>query len=107
MFKKEEGRIIWNKSAWELHDFIRGMSPWPGAFTFHGANRLKIIAATPIPGHPPEPSGTVIQSFPDELKIATGNGILSILEIQGPSGKLLTIRDFLRGYHLSPGDQFE
>ncbi|MCG2753471.1 MAG: methionyl-tRNA formyltransferase [Desulfobacteraceae bacterium] len=107
MLKKEDGRILWSKSARELHNFIRGISPWPGAFTFHGANRLKIVAAEPFAGSPSEPFGTVIQSFPDELKISTGDGGLSIIEIQGPSGKRLAIRDFLRGYRLSPGDRLE
>ena len=39
----------------------------------------------------------------DELQIATANGALSLLEIQGPSGKRLLIRDFLRGYNIAPG----
>jgi methionyl-tRNA formyltransferase len=107
MLKKEEGRIDFRKSAKSIHDCIRGMSPWPGAFTFHGANRLKITEATPLSGHPRELPGTVVQSFPDELKIATGEGFLSVLKIQGPSGKLLSIGDFLRGYRLIPGDRFE
>jgi methionyl-tRNA formyltransferase len=106
MLKKEEGRIDFHKSARELHDFIRGMTPWPGAFTFHGANRLKIVEAAPLSGHPVDLPGSVVPGFPDELKIATGDGFLSILKIQGPSGKLLSMGDFLRGYRLIPGDRF-
>jgi methionyl-tRNA formyltransferase len=47
--------------------------------------------------------GTVIKSFPDELWISTGKGVLSIMELQGESGKRLLIKDFLRGYKLLPG----
>jgi methionyl-tRNA formyltransferase len=45
----------------------------------------------------------VLPGFEDELRVATGDGVLSILEIQGESGKRLPIRDFLRGCDLPPG----
>ena len=50
-----------------------------------------------------ETPGTVIKGFPDELRIATGKGVLSVMEIQGASGKRLLIKDFLRGYDLPFG----
>ena len=50
-----------------------------------------------------EPPGTVLMGFPDELRVATGEGVLSIREIQGASGKRLTIKDFLRGHPIPPG----
>ena len=53
------------------------------------------------------PPGTVLPSFPDELEIATGENALSIIEIQGPSGKRLQIQDFLRGYKIEPGTRLE
>jgi methionyl-tRNA formyltransferase len=103
LLKKQDGRIRWQKSADELDTFIRGMTPWPGAFTFHHKNRLKILKAAPIQENPTEPAGTIIEAFPDELCVATGKGVLSISEIQGPSGKRLGVADFLRGYKLPPG----
>jgi len=103
LLKKQDGRIRWQKSADELDTFIRGMTPWPGAFTFHHKNRLKILKAAPIQENPTEPAGTIIETFPDELCVATGKGVLSISEIQGPSGKRLGVADFLRGYKLPPG----
>jgi methionyl-tRNA formyltransferase len=53
-----------------------------------------------------ESPGTVIQGFPDELRIATGEGVLSIKELQGTSGKRLQISDFLRGFTITPGTVF-
>ena len=93
----------WEMPAEPLDAFVRGMSPWPGAFTFHGDKRLKIFKAVPIHMDIAEPPGTVIKGFPDELRVATGKGALSILEIQEESGKRLSITDFLRGYHLPTG----
>jgi methionyl-tRNA formyltransferase len=103
LLKKQDGHIRWQKTADELDAFIRGMTPWPGAFAFHHKNRLKILKAVPISENFKEPPGTILKTFPDELWVATAKGALSILEIQGPSGKRLPIADFLRGYQLPAG----
>jgi methionyl-tRNA formyltransferase len=103
LLSKQDGRIDWHKPAQTIEPFIRGMTPWPGAFTFHETNRLKIFRAKPVSKPFEDPPGTVLQGFPDELVIATGKDALMILEIQGPSGKRLSIEDFLRGYRLPAG----
>ena len=107
LLKKQDGHIRWQKPADELVALIRGMTPWPGAFTFHNKNRLKILKAVPIPENPTEPAGTILKTFPDELCVATTKGALSIIEIQGPSGKRLPIADFLRGYPLPAGTRLK
>jgi methionyl-tRNA formyltransferase len=103
LLKKQDGHIDWQRPAEKLEPFIRGVTPWPGAFTFHNETRLKLFEATPISGSVSEAAGTILKTFPDELRVATGKGILSIVEIQGPSGKRLGVADFLRGYRLPPG----
>jgi methionyl-tRNA formyltransferase len=107
MLKKSDGQLDWKKPAKTLELFVRGMTPWPGTFTFHENNRLKIFKARSVSRNFQEAPGTVLQSFPDELVIATGDGALSILEIQGPSGKRLAIKDFLHGYKLQPGTKLK
>ena len=103
LIKKSDGRINWENPAETLEAFIRGMKPWPGAFTFHGDKRLIIFKAKPILMDAAETPGTVIKGFPDELRVATGKGILSVMGIQGASGKRLLTKDFLRGYDLPFG----
>jgi len=103
MLKKNDGRINWERPANTLETFIRGMTPWPGAFTFHEKKRLKIFRAKTIIMDTEASPGTVIKGFPDELWISTGKGVLSIMELQSESGKRLFIKDFLRGYKLPPG----
>lgn len=103
LLKKQDGHINWQRPAEKLEAFIRGMTPWPGAFSFHNEKRLKIIKAAPISEGVSEVPGTILKTFPDELRVATGKGALSILEIQGPSGKRLGIAEFLRGYRLPAG----
>lgn len=103
LLKKQDGHIRWHEPADKLAAFIRGMTPWPGAFTFHNEKRLKILKALSLPQKVTEPPGTVLKAFPDELRVATDTGALAILEIQGPSGKQLPVADFLRGYPLPAG----
>jgi methionyl-tRNA formyltransferase len=107
LLKKSDGRIAWDAPADKISAFIRGMTPWPGAFTFHKGKSFKIFAARPITADVSQSPGTVIKGFPDELRVATAKGILSVLEIQGASGKRLPIADFLRGYALPPGTVLE
>ncbi len=105
MLKKSDGHIDWKKPALEIEALIRGMTPWPGAFTFQGDKRLKIYKAQAIQENPAERKaapGTVLPGFPDELRAATGKGVLLLKEIQGASGKRLSIEDFLRGYPIPP-----
>ena len=103
MLKKNDGHMNWKLPAESLEAFIRGMTPWPGAFTFHEKKRLKFFKARTIVMDTDASPGTVIKGFPDELWISTGKGVLSVMEIQGESGKRLLIKDFLRGYQLPPG----
>ncbi len=103
LLKKGDGRIVWEKNAEHIASFIRGVTPWPGAFTFQDNKRLKIFSAKPISVEVDESPGTVVKGFPDELRIATGKGVLAVIEIQGASGKRLLIKDFLMGNQMPPG----
>ena len=107
MLKKAHGKLDWQKSARELDNFIRGMSPWPGAFTFLAKKRLKIYKARAVEGEAGAAPGTVIEGFTDEIRVATGDGALSILEIQGASGKRMPTGEFLRGFRVAPGQLME
>ncbi len=100
MLKKADGRIDWSKSAEEIERFIRGMTPWPGAFTFMNSKRIKIFGARVCfltESHAP---GTVIPGFDDELRVACGRDALCILELQADSGKRMDIEQFLKGQRI-------
>jgi methionyl-tRNA formyltransferase len=103
MLTKDDGLINWNKPAEFLERFIRGVTPWPGAFTFLGDKRLKIFKSQPVESEITAAPGTILEGFPGELRIATAEGALTIQEIQGASGKRLSIADFLRGHPIKPG----
>ncbi|MFP4475656.1 MAG: methionyl-tRNA formyltransferase [Desulfatibacillaceae bacterium] len=101
---KEDGRLDWTRPAWELDCHARGMTPWPGAFAYHGDKRLKIWRARAVEGQADAAPGTVLCASGDAFHVACGEGILSLLEVQGASGKRLSAGDFLRGVNVAPGD---
>ena len=106
MLRKKDGRIDWTQSPEALDAFVRGMDPWPGAFTTLEGNRLRIYRVKPAQRSEDRPPGTVIKCFPDELRVATGDGAVSILEIQGESGKRMAAADYLRGNPVTKGKAF-
>ncbi len=107
LLKKEDGRIDWTKPAGEIEPFIRGMNPWPGAFTFIGGRRIKIFRAETVARHTDAAPGTVIESAPGTLVIAAGDGALTVLEVQEASGKRLAVAEFLKGGRIPPGEAFD
>ncbi len=101
MLKKEDGKIIWSKSAEEVRNLIRGALPWPGAYTTLDGKLLKIYKARVSDGvgNP----GEVIKSDSGILRIATGSGALDVLELQIEGGKRLKAEEFLRGRKIKEG----
>lgn len=103
LLKKQDGRIDWHLPAEHIEALIRGMNPWPGAYTFYGDRRLKIFKAEVAPIRIEEAPGSVIRSFTGEMRVATGSGALSIIEIQSGSGKRLSIQEFVLGNPIPVG----
>jgi len=106
LLKKSDGRIDWTNSAEEIEAFIRGMSPWPGAFTFYKKNRIKIFKVHVLSADCDETAGTIVKGFQNEIRVATGKGTLSVLELQGASGKRLNIDEYLKGHSIPQGNVF-
>jgi len=107
LLKKQDGRIDWSRPGREIESFIRGVNPWPGAFTFCDDRRLKIYLAQYLDIQTDMAPGTVLVGFPCELRVATGKGVLVLEEIQGASGKCLMTKDFLCGCHIAPGTKLD
>jgi methionyl-tRNA formyltransferase len=103
MLKKKDGHINWERPARDIVNFIRGINPWPGAFTFCGDTRLKIYRSKYLEKETHAAPGTVLMSFPDEILVATGKGTLLIEELQGASGKCLATKEYLCGCSMETG----
>ena len=103
MLSKSDGRIQWSQTNRQIDALVRGVTPWPGAHTFWVDQRLKVFRVSPANAlHPAEP-GTVLSGFQSELRIATGDGALTIDEIQGPGGRRMPAAEFLKGRSIPPG----
>ncbi len=100
MIDKSMGDIDWKKSAVEIENLIRGLNPWPSAYTRLNGKTLKIWKALPEPGGEPPKAGCVYLVNKKELKIHTGDGVLSLLEVQLEGKKRMDIPSFLRGYEV-------
>jgi methionyl-tRNA formyltransferase len=101
MLKKEDGLIDWDRPAARIHNQVRGLDPWPGAYTQLRGEVLKIARTAPETGS--GAPGTVLAADAAGVRIACGEGVLRVGELQLPGKKRLAAGDFLRGCSLPPG----
>jgi methionyl-tRNA formyltransferase len=105
LLKKGDGLIDWKLPATEIHNRIRGLSPWPGAHSYLDGKMVKIIASTVVTGSG-EP-GSVYEQDKKTLDAGTGSGMLRILVIQPEGKKPMTAAEFQRGHRGIAGKKFE
>lgn len=115
MIGRETGRIRWERSAREIHNTVRGCDPFPGAFSFLNGEKIKIWKTEVCPEsdagqrqtlRPDVCPGTVLSAKGDDLLVATGSGVLRILELQGESAKRMKTRAYLSGHPIPEGSAF-
>ena len=98
----ETCQIDWHKTTNEVFNLIRGLSPYPTAFTFLDGKKLKIFSAQKEPGKADDIAGVSPGAFNTDkksyLKFACKDGLISVKEIQLEGKKQLKVEDFLRGY---------
>lgn len=104
LLSKEMGHINYYKTADEIINTIRGLQPWPCAYSFYGENSFKIFSAKKTDEKSVNQPGTIVQSSKDKLIIATSTYNISIKELQLSGKKRMNISDFLRGNKLLEGD---
>lgn len=97
MLSKKDGVIDFTKSAKEIECAIRGLSPWPGAFTSYNGDTLKIWEAEAIEGGEGKTPGTIVDVDKNGIKIATGAGILLAKVIQVPGKRRMNVEDYIKG----------
>lgn len=107
MLEKEMGRMDWTQDAQTLACQVRGLNPWPCAYTECPTGRLKVYLAKAIETECTQNPGTVIASSAKEgLIVACGKGALELLEIQAPNAKRMTAKAYLMGKRIEVGTQF-
>ncbi len=103
LLKKEDGVIDWAMSAMAIANRVRGLTPWPGAYTFAGKERWTIWRAEAIAEQVNGLPGTVAQVTKDAVHVATGNGVLVLREVQPANRRRMTVSEYLAGHPISVG----
>ena len=108
MLTKKQGEISWEQPAKKIECLIRGLNPWPSAYTHYRGKMLKIWRANTLPGQLDQKAepGQAVQVTKHSLEIQTGDGILSVKELQPEGKKRMGVDEFLRGYPVETGERF-
>ena len=104
MLDKQLGNIDWTQSAVSIERLIRGLSPWPSAYTDWNGKVMKIWDAKVEEGSTAATPGSIVKVEKDAFYVQTGEGILKICELQIPGKKRMDAGAFLRGYQIKEGE---
>ena len=105
LLKKKDGLIDWTMTAEQIHNRVRGLSPWPGAYSFLDGRLIKVLE-TEVAEGAGDP-GALIEQGKDGLAAGTGKGMLRIVAIQPEGKKPMSAAEFLRGHRGAVGKKFE
>jgi methionyl-tRNA formyltransferase len=115
MINKTDGLIDWTRPSHEIINKIRAFDPWPTAYTQYNGEPLKIWRAYAQPfvkksfceeEATQSPPGTVLSADNHGLVVSTGDGAITITELQGTNSKKMPAHDYLRGRHIPVGTIF-
>jgi len=106
LLKKEDGAIDWALPATALANRVRGLSPWPGAhIRLAGGDRWTIWRALALPGPVTEPPGVIVAITNEAIHVATGDGILAVMELQPANSRRMAVSQYLAGHPVAVGVQ--
>jgi methionyl-tRNA formyltransferase len=118
---REDGLVDWSRSALAIHNQVRGLYPWPHAYTFLNGKRLIVLRTsleTTGPsreadsgvrgagGAAPRLPGTIVDVTAAAIQVATGDGALTITDVQPEGRRPMPVRDFVAGHSITAGDRF-
>ncbi|MCI6534042.1 MAG: methionyl-tRNA formyltransferase [Lachnospiraceae bacterium] len=103
MLDKKLGDIDWTKDAASIERLIRGLNPWPSAYTKWNSKIMKIWDADVLEGQTDQMPGTIVKVEKDGFCVQTGTGLIKVLSLQIPGKKRMDAGAFLRGYPMEEG----
>ena len=104
MLDKQLGNINWNKKGIEIERLVRGLTPWPSAYTNWNGKVMKIWEAEVVDGASEAIPGTIVKVEKDAFYVQTGEGFLKVCELQIPGKKRMDAGAFMRGYQVKEGE---
>ncbi len=107
MLTKTTGQIDWSKSAQDVHNLVRGLNSWPGAYTHLDGEKYKIWRTRRTGEKASVPAGSVVRADKKVgLFVAAGDEVLEIVELQAPGKKKMRAVDYLNGHDFADGAKF-
>lgn len=105
LLKKEHEKISWDESSSNIHNLVRGMNPWPGAYTVYNKQRLKILETrlNSLGYAENNKSGTIIEIDDTGFWVKTKDGNILITKVQPAGKKAMPAGDFINGYQIKKG----
>lgn len=103
ILSKADGQINFEKTAIEIERLIRGLNPWPSAYTSLDGKTLKVWKANVVSSEIKGQVGEIVTVTKDSIEVQTGDGLLSLVELQLEGKKRMTVDAFLRGYAVEVG----
>lgn len=107
MLDKKMGNIDWSRDAASIERLIRGLNPWPSAYTGWDGKVMKIWEADVVGRQTAEAPGTIVEVEKDGFCVQTGQGLLKVRALQIPGKKRMEADAFLRGYQIQTGTVLE
>ncbi len=108
MLTKETGHIHWQDCAQKIHNLVRGLDSWPGAYTFLAGKKYKIWRTRCTTEKTEAQPGTILRADKKEgLFVVAGDGVLEITELQAPGKKRMAAKDYLNGHAIALPATFE
>jgi len=105
MLEKDHGRIDWSRTSQQVHDHVRGMSPWPGAFTTARGKTVKVHAARVIAGEPAGARpGQVVVADKSRVLVACGAGCVELVTVQPEGKRAMRAAEWAMGRGVAEGD---
>ncbi len=107
LLKKDDGIIDWSKGPAEIKNHVRGMTPWPGAFTRLDGAPIKVFAVRTEAESEDAPPGTIVRVAGDGIYVAAAGGTVVITELQAPGKRRMDADQFVRGNRVPVGTRFD
>lgn len=101
MMNKALGEINWSKSAREIHNLVRGVNPWPSAYTTYEGSTMKVWKTEVLNETSDKEPGTILKVDKDGIRISTKDNVVLVKEIQMPGKKRVLVSEYIKGNNIN------
>ena len=101
MMNKALGEINWSKSAREIHNLVRGVNPWPSAYTTYEGSTMKVWKTEVLNETSDKESGTILKVDKDGIRVSTKDNVVLVKEIQMPGKKRVLVSEYIKGNNIN------